>query len=126
MTGLFHTMSFRDAREGMAFLKALGFVQKAVYASEQDPDQVVHAQYDWPSGGGIMFGSAAADSTTVGTARCYCVTATEADVDRIHEIALASGGRSVRAPVDMDYGGRGCTVADPEGNQFSFGSYPGE
>ena len=40
--------------------------------------------------------------------------------------ALAAGGTSVQAPMDPDYGGRTCTVRDAEGNQWSFGSYPGQ
>jgi uncharacterized glyoxalase superfamily protein PhnB len=29
----------------------------------------------------------------------------------------------VRAPEDQGYGGRGCTLADRDGNLWSFGSY---
>ena len=29
------------------------------------------------------------------------------------------------APSDQDYGGRSASVADPEGNQYSIGSYAG-
>jgi uncharacterized glyoxalase superfamily protein PhnB len=29
----------------------------------------------------------------------------------------------VREPVDQDYGGRGCTLADADGNLWSFGTY---
>ena len=36
--------------------------------------------------------------------------------------AVAAGGTVVRAMVDQDYGGRGGTVADPEGNHWSIGS----
>ena len=32
--------------------------------------------------------------------------------------------RGARDMVDQDYGGRGGTVADPEGNQWSFGELP--
>ena len=45
------------------------------------------------------------------------------DPDGAHDAALAAGGRSLRAPVDQDYGGRGASVADPEGNVWSFGDY---
>ncbi len=40
--------------------------------------------------------------------------------------ATASGARALREPTDEDYGGRDCSLLDPEGNQWSFGSYPGE
>ena len=42
------------------------------------------------------------------------------------EVPLLFGGTSVFEPVDEDYGGRGCAVADAEGNLWSFGSYAGE
>jgi uncharacterized glyoxalase superfamily protein PhnB len=128
---VWHSLSYRDADAAIEFLtNAFGFVAKAVYRDEADPSIVVHAQLDWPPGGGIMFGSerpggTAADSKA-GQAQCYCVTETDADVDRIHEQALALGAKSLRDPVDQDYDGRGCTVADPEGNRWSFGSYRGE
>jgi uncharacterized glyoxalase superfamily protein PhnB len=85
---------------------------------------------DWPPGGGVMFGSAdphdASRVESAGRAQCYCVTETDEDVDRIHAQAVAAGATSVRPPEDQDYGGRGCTLRDPEGNLWSFGSYRGE
>ena len=47
-------------------------------------------------------------------------------VDALYERAVAAGATVVRKPEDQDYGGRGCTLRDPEGNQWSFGSYRGE
>jgi uncharacterized glyoxalase superfamily protein PhnB len=125
--GLFLSLSYADAPAAMEFLsKAFGFVEKARYSADDDPSKIVHAQMDWPNGGGLMFGSAGADSTLVGTARCYCVTQTDEDVDRIYQQALVAGATSVRSPENPAYGGRVCAVADPEGNQFSFGSFPGD
>lgn len=124
---LYHSLSYRHAQAALAFLtKAFGFVAKGVYTAEGDDSRVVHAQMDWPPGGGIMFGTADTDNPGIGHASCYCVTETDADVDRIHQQALALGATSVREPADQDYGGRGCTVADPEGNRWSFGSYRGQ
>ena len=39
------------------------------------------------------------------------------------ERAVAAGATVLREVVDQDYGGRGGSVADPEGNHWSFGSY---
>jgi uncharacterized glyoxalase superfamily protein PhnB len=50
----------------------------------------------------------------------YLVTDTP---DAVFERAVSAGGRVVRAMIDQDYGGRSGTVADPEGNQWSIGSY---
>ncbi|MDO9494120.1 MAG: VOC family protein [Nocardioides sp.] len=47
-----------------------------------------------------------------------------ADVpDDVFERAVAAGATVLRPMVDQDYGGRGGSVADPEGNHWSFGSY---
>jgi uncharacterized glyoxalase superfamily protein PhnB len=127
---LFHSLTFADAATGMAFLEAVGFDKAAVYTDPDDPEVVVHAQYNWRDTGGVMFGSRRdkgpqwLDST--GQARCYCVVDSDARVDEVHAAALRAGGSSVQEPMDMDYGGRGCTVRYPEGNEWSFGSYPGE
>ena len=45
------------------------------------------------------------------------------DVDGHHARAKAAGAEIVEAPDDRDYGGRGYTARDPEGNVWSFGSY---
>jgi uncharacterized glyoxalase superfamily protein PhnB len=130
-TRLFHSLSYVDAPAAVEFLtQAFGFVAKGVYADDADPSTIVHAQLDWPPGGGIMLGSAGRHDQewvdSAGHGQCYCVTDTDEDVDRIYERAMAHGATSVRPPEDQGYGGRGCTVRDPEGNQWSFGSYRGE
>lgn len=125
-TALFLTLRFRDAPAAIEFLKAgLGFEMATSHAAENDPTHIDHAQMNWPGGGGIMFGSSD-DADEIGRAQAYLVVPTDADVDRVHAQALAHGATSVREPEDMDYGGRGSTVADPEGNSWSLGSYKGE
>ena len=42
---------------------------------------------------------------------------TPAEVDRQHELLVAAGSESVRAPFDAFWGQRYATVADPDGNQ---------
>jgi uncharacterized glyoxalase superfamily protein PhnB len=127
---LFHSLTFDDAHAAMEFLEAVGFVRAAVFTDEGDPTRVVHAAYTWRDHGGVMFGSRRLDNAdgfvdSTGHGQCYCVVERDADVDRIHAAALAAGATSVQPPADPEYGGRGCTVRDPEGNQWSFGSYPG-
>ncbi len=125
-TNLFLSLRYKDAPAALEFLAAgLGFERAAAYADEGDPSRILHAQMNWPGGGGIMFGTAADDSE-VGVAGAYLVVPDDADVDRVHRQALGHGFTEVREPVDMDYGGRGSTLADPEGNEWSLGSYPGE
>ena len=128
---VFHTLSFADATAAMAFLEAIGFVKATVHTDESDPGTVTHAQYNWGECGAIMFGSSGragreAIDESAGHAQCYCVVDTDLEVDGVHEKALAAGATSIRSPEDEDYGGRGCTIRDAEGNQWSFGSYRGE
>ena len=119
---LWHTMSFRDADAMVAWLSAVGFIEHATYRDEADPGVVVHAEWLWPGGGGVMFGSLRPDGvvTNVGGSSAYLVTE---DPDDVFRRAVEAGATVVQGMVDQDYGGRGGTVADPEGNQWSFGSY---
>lgn len=127
---LFHTLSFHDADAGLAFLRALGFVEVLVARNAGDPAVVEHAQLRWRDHGGLMCGSAQRPADgwerRTGAGSCYLVVDTDDQVDAVHERALAAGGRSTQAPHDQDYGGRSCVVQDAEGNQYSIGSYAGE
>jgi len=117
---LWHTMSFRDAEAMIAWLSAIGFVEHATYRDDQG--RVVHAEWLWPGGGGIMFGGADAGGIVdnVGRSAAYLVTD---DPDAVFAKAVAAGATVLRDMVDQDYGGRGGSVTDPEGNHWSFGSY---
>ncbi len=122
-------ITYRDARAGIAFLvEAFGFEQVAVHAREGDDSIVEHAQLRWPLGGGIMLGSAGKDDTAFGQRRpgndsVYVVCD---EPDALHDRAMAAGATLVRGLADEDYGSRGFTVRDPEGNLWSFGTYRGE
>ncbi len=52
----------------------------------------------------------------------YVVTA---DVDALHDRAVAAGAEIVVALHDTDYGSRDFTARDPEGARWSFGTYAG-
>jgi uncharacterized glyoxalase superfamily protein PhnB len=122
-------LTFRDARAAMEFLsKAFGFEERAAYAHEDDPSVIVHAEMRWPLGGGIMFGSHAKDDSPFGQRApgndsVYVVCD---DPDGLFDRAVAAGAEVVRGLRDEDYGSRGFTVRDPEGNLWSFGTYAGE
>ncbi|WP_193608061.1 VOC family protein [Nocardioides lijunqiniae] len=116
------TMAFHDAEAMMRFLAAIGFTEHATYRDEQDSSVVAHAEWLWSGGGGIMFGSVRPDGAVdnVGGSAAYLVCD---DPDAVFDSAVAAGATVLRAMVDQDYGGRGGSVADPEGNHWSFGSY---
>jgi uncharacterized glyoxalase superfamily protein PhnB len=117
----------RDARALIRFLiDAFGFEEVVVYG---DGDRVDHAQLSWPPGGGIMLGSApearSGDDRRLepGTFGCYVVTD---EPDALFARATAAGATVLRELNDTDYGSRDFAVRDPEGNQWSFGTYRGE
>jgi uncharacterized glyoxalase superfamily protein PhnB len=117
----------RDARALIRFLiDAFGFEEVVVYG---DGDRVDHAQLSWPPGGGIMLGSAPEARSgderrpEPGTSACYVVTD---EPDALFARATAVGATVLRELNDTDYGSRDFAVRDPEGNQWSFGTYRGE
>lgn len=117
---LWVAMQFRDVDAMTAWLRAVGFVEHATH--RDDTGTVVHAEWLWPGGGGIMFGAVRPDAPLqpAGSAAVYLVTD---DPDAVFDAAVAAGASVERAMVDQDYGGRGGSVRDPEGNHWSFGSY---
>ena len=124
-TSVWPVLSYRDARAGIGFLTAaFGFEEQAVYAHD-DTSLIEHAELGWPLGGGVMLGSAGKDDSPFGRRRpgndsVYLVCD---DPDDLFARATAAGAEVVRGPRDEDYGSRGFTVRDPEGNLWSFGTY---
>jgi uncharacterized glyoxalase superfamily protein PhnB len=117
---LWQCIAFRDADRMIEWLRAIGFTEHATF--RDDDGNVVHAEWLWPGGGGLMFGSQRDDSPLhePGKADTYLVTD---DPDRVFDAAVAAGATVQRPVVDQDFGGRGGSVIDPEGNHWSFGSY---
>ncbi len=118
-------LNYKDARAAINFLiEAFGFEEMLVCDST---DFIVHAELRWPAGGGVMLGSAGKDDSPfaampTGAASLYAITD---EPDALFERATAAGAEVVRGLVDEDYGSRGFTVRDPEGNLWSFGTYRG-
>ncbi|MGV9823653.1 VOC family protein [Nocardia xishanensis] len=128
-TAIWPSLAFRDAGAMTDFLvNAFGFRVSASYAREGDPSIVEHGELRWPLGGGVMFGTAGKDDTPFGQRKpgndsIYVVCDKP---DDLFERATAAGAEVVRGLRDEDYGSRGFTVRDPEGNLWSFGTYWGE
>ena len=125
-TSVWPVLSYRDAPAGIAFLNtAFGFAEQTVYARDDDASVIEHAELGWPLGGGVMLGSAGKDDSAFGRRRpgndsVYLVCD---DPDDLFARATAAGAEVVRGLRDEDYGSRGFTVRDPEGNLWSFGTY---
>ncbi|WP_375426470.1 VOC family protein [uncultured Friedmanniella sp.] len=113
-----------DPRGVIDFLVALGFVETVSYAD--DAGVIQHAQLDWPEGGGVMLGCHKPDGPFTqqpGSSAVYVVTT---DVDAVLVRARSVGVDLPDAPTEQDYGSREVALRDPEGNQWTFGTYPGE
>ena len=109
----------------IAWLTAIGFTEHATYRDEADPSVVVHAEWLWPGGGGIMFGIPAPGrrpSTTSAARAAYLVTD---DLDGVFDRAVAAGAtRRGASCVDEDYGGRGGSVARSGGQPLVLRELP--
>lgn len=120
-------LTYADAPAAIEFLtSALGFVPKVVVPGGAHRE-VAHAELRWPEGGGVMVGSVRNDDTEfakvpTGVGSIYVVTD---DPHPIMATAEAAGARIVRPMEDTDYGSTGFTIADPEGNLWSIGTYRG-
>lgn len=120
-TRLWSTITVHDADAMAAFLGAIGFTEHATYRDRQDPSRIVHAEWVRPGGGGVMFGTSRPDDLLdTRPTGLYLVVD---DPDAVVDAAIAVGATVVLPVVDQDYGGRGGTVRDPDGNQWSFGDY---
>lgn len=113
-----------DPRAVIDFLVALGFEETACYTD--DTGVVQHAQLDWPEGGGVMVGVHKPQGPFTqqpGTSAAYVATS---DVDAVLARARAAGAEVPAGVTEQDYGSRELALRDPEGNQWSFGTYLGE
>jgi uncharacterized glyoxalase superfamily protein PhnB len=119
-------LRYQDAPAAIRFLvDALGF-QETLVVPGDGAGVVAHAELRWPPGGGVMLGSVRHDdnglSWPAGSASIYAVTD---EPDALFARASAAGAQVVLGLKDEDYGSRGFTVRDPEGNLWSFGTYRG-
>jgi uncharacterized glyoxalase superfamily protein PhnB len=121
-------LTYEDALGAIKFLvDAFGFEERLVVPGEAE-GEVVHSQLVWPQGGGVMLGSTAREDSVLagqpaGASAVYVVTD---EPDALFERAVAAGAEVMRGLRDEEYGSRGFTVRDPEGNIWSFGTYRGE
>lgn len=109
-------ISYTDAKAAIAFLcAAFGF--ETVQAIEDEQGRLVHAELRCGDGV-IMLGSVETmrPSDSIGT---YVVV----DVDAHFERAMAAGAQVVYPPEDTGFGTRRYRAHDPEGHEWSFGSY---
>ncbi len=113
-----------DPRAVVDFLVALGFEETSSHLD--DTGALAHAQLDWSEGGGVLLGPHRRNGPFTqqpGSSAAYVVTA---DVEAVMRRAHQAGIAYPDSPTEQDYGSRDVTLRDPEGNQWIFGTYPGE
>jgi uncharacterized glyoxalase superfamily protein PhnB len=120
-------VTYKDAEAALRFLHdAFGFEETIVVRGEEgDGRPVHHAEMKWPLGGGVMFGSPRPpddDPFPRGPVSLYVVCD---DPDALFDRATKAGAEVVLPLKDEDYGSRGFTARDPEGNVWTFGTYRG-
>ena len=116
-----------DTRALIDFLVAAFGFEEQFSVPGEDGKGIIHAQIRWPGGGGVMLGDAERGdafhlSLPFGSVSIYVVTD---QPDALHDRAVAVGATIVRGLRDEDYGSRGFSATDPEGNLWSFGTYAG-
>ena len=120
---VYPALRYKDAPGAIRFLKdAFGFTENAVY--EGPNDTIAHAQLNCGASM-IMLGSESSGQDDRldlphGPVWIYVVVD---DPDAHHDHAVAAGAEIVQPLTDEDYGSRGYTALDPEGNVWSFGTY---
>jgi len=124
MTDIFPTLRYIDAHAAIDLLvKGFGFTKRAVY--EDDNGVVQHAELAYGDGM-IMLGDAPREPDSnrldmpIGGGSVYIAID---DPDAHYERAKTAGVKIRRELRDEDYGSRGYTAEDPEGNLWSFGTY---
>ena len=106
------------------WLLALGFTEDLMIPGERD-GAIHHCQLDWPDGGRVLLSSTDERPTACrpGTSSLHVVTS---DPDAVLERALTIGATVVHPIVDQtDYPSRDFTVADPDGNHWTFATLAG-
>ena len=95
-------------------------------ATHRGPDgAIMHAEL-WFGSGCVMLGGLRPDEmppTSAGQGAVYLVAENAAEVDALHERAVASGARIAITLRDTDYGSHDFGCLDPEGNLWAFGTY---
>lgn len=112
---VFPALTYDDPQGAVDFLeRAFGGERHAVY---MDGDKVRHAELRFGTGI-VMFGAAGPEG-----ARRSSIYVTVPEPDALCERARTAGAEITREPHDTDYGSREFGAKDPEGNEWSFGTY---
>jgi uncharacterized glyoxalase superfamily protein PhnB len=122
MQNIYPVLIYEDGPAAIDFLeKAFGFERSAVHDGENGA--IAHAELRFGSEL-VMLSSATEGDQQFNQARGnYSLYLVVDDPDGHHDRAKRAGAEIVRGLRDEDYGSRGYTARDPEGNLWSFGTY---
>jgi uncharacterized glyoxalase superfamily protein PhnB len=113
-----------DAAALRDWLLALGFTPDLLIPGER-AGSIHHCQLDWPEGGRVMLSNTGERPTPCrpGTSSLHVVTA---DPDAVFARAVALGAAVIHELRDhTDYPSRDFTIADPDGNHWTFATFAG-
>ena len=123
---LYAYLSYDDAPGALRWLEAVGF--DVVRRQDGADGEVLHSEVRL---GDVVLMVASNDAAYVrpplvgrSTGQGLYLLVDEVDeVDRFHALAVDAGGRTVFPPEDTEWGTRRARVLDPEGVEWSFGTY---
>jgi uncharacterized glyoxalase superfamily protein PhnB len=124
---LFAYLSYREAAAALNWLAALRF--EIVTRQDRPANTVVRSALRL---GSVVLMVASDDAgydvpALKGRSTGHGLYLWVADVDDMYDRALAAGARAVFPPESTEWGTRRARVLDPEGHEWSFGSYePGQ
>jgi len=119
-------LSYREAPLGLDWLRAVGF--EVIARQDAEDGRVVHSEVRY---GDVVVMVASADEdydvptlkgVSVGGGLYLWLPSVE-EVDDWHARAVAAGAEVILAPEDTEWGTRRARVLDPEGHEWSVGTY---
>ncbi len=115
-------LNYLDPLAARDWLTRLGFTPGILVEGDGERE-VQHSEMIWPEGGRVMISSAGHfGPSATGVGNIYVVVT---DPDAVYAAATELGATLVRDMAEEDYGSRGFSIVDPEGNVWSFGTYAG-
>ena len=123
MSKLFAYLSYRDVDAAITWLEALGF--ETTTRQQDDGGATVHAELRL---GDAVVMVAPADEPydtpkLIGRSTGHGLYLLADDVAALHRAAQRAGGSSVFEPEKTEWGTERARVLDPEGYEWSFGTY---
>ena len=120
---LFAYLSYSDAPAALDWLQAVGF--GVIQRQDGPAGTVLHAEISMGEAVLMVASSDAAYQRPplIGQSTGQGLYLLVEDVDAFHQKALAAGGTSVIEPEDTQWGARRCRVLDPQGQEWSAGTY---